>query len=75
MYKNTTFSPFRTMFSKAVFLSVKKTQDCVVRDQRVNRWTEASLHTSTKSQHFLILPNCYQKLSSTMSSLDFVEKT
>ena len=73
--KKITFSPFPTMFSKAVFLNVNKSHDCVLKDQKVNRWTELSLHTSTISQHFLLLSHCFQKFSPTMSSLDCVEKT
>ena len=75
MYNNITFSPFRTIFPKAVFLNVKKTQGSVVKDQRLNRWTELSLPTSTISQHFPLLPHCFKKLSPTMSFLDCVEKT
>ena len=65
------------MFSKAVFLNAKKSQGCVLKDERVNRWTEPSLHIYiyTISQHFLLLPHCFQKFSATMSSLDCVEKT
>ena len=71
VHKNTTFSTFPTMLSKAFLLNVKNTQDCVVKDQRVNRWPDSSLHTSTISQQvFVLLPHCFQKLSSTMSSLD-----
>ena len=32
------------MFSEAVFLNAKKSQGCVLKDERVNRWTEPSLH-------------------------------
>ena len=50
MYKkNPTFSPFPPMSTKTVFLNVKKTHGSVVKDQRVNRWTETFLHTSTIS--------------------------
>ena len=59
MYNNITFSPFRTMFPNAVF--VKKTQGSVVKDKRVNRWTDPSLPTSTISQHFLSSATLFSK--------------
>ena len=47
------------MFSKAVFLNAKKSQGCVLKDERVNRWTEPSLHIYIYIQYHSIFSFCH----------------